>query len=132
MNSRLLGALGAGVVVLIATTTNAAIINLQPIDDAYTSGWEPDTNFNDQTLVTSEDWPNLVHVSYLKFDLSAIPANEVIVAATLNLFQVASAGPGVGFGNSMFHFTDSWSESTITATNVPLPPLRKTRCLTTA
>lgn len=117
MKSRLLGALCACVLFLIATTIDAAIINLQPIDDAYTSGWEPDTHFNDQTLITSEDWPNLVHVSYLKFDLSAIPTNEVIVAATLNLFQVRSAGPGVGFGNSMFHFTDSWSESTITATN---------------
>lgn len=101
---------------IVAASANAAIINLQPIEDATTSNWEPDTNFNDETLIASEDWPNLVHVSYLKFDLSAIPANEVIVAATLNLFQVAAVG-GVGGGNSVFHFTDSWSESTITGTN---------------
>ena len=115
-NSRLLGAMCASIT-FISLSANAAIINLQPIEDAYTSSWEPDTNFNDQTLITSEDYPYFIHVSYLKFDLSAIPTNEVIVAATLNLFQIESLGPGVAFGNSLFHFTDNWSETTITSNN---------------
>ena len=63
---------------------------LAPIDDARTSVFEADTNLNDVVLFTAESFPNRVQYSYLKFDLSVIPSNEVIVGATLNLFQVGA------------------------------------------
>lgn len=112
-------ALGS-VALLGISLANAATITLSPSDDVYTSVFDPGTNFGDSALLaTNLSNYNQKQYTYLMYDLSGIPSNEVIVAATLNLYQVAGAGFGES-GVSLFRIADdSWDEMTVTWNNAP-------------
>lgn len=62
--------------------------------------------------------------SYLRFSLNDIPADKVIVSATLTLHLFGNAGDTGQAQTSWVHLytvTDSWAESTIHWNNAPLP-----------
>jgi hypothetical protein len=55
--------------------------------------------------------------SYMKFDLSSIPANATVTAAYLNLYDDSTLATSQGFGNNSTKLSvvsQSWSPSTIT------------------
>ncbi|MDJ0928863.1 MAG: DNRLRE domain-containing protein, partial [Gammaproteobacteria bacterium] len=100
---------------------DAATYTLSPSDDAYVFIAEPSANFGTEPVLTT----GITFLSqdafvYLKFDLSAIPENEFIVGATLNLYQAGGTGVGLFGTEAWRHDDDSWSEATITWDNAPL------------
>lgn len=109
---------------LFAVQAEAAVYTLNPIEDTYVDFYNGNTNFgNIPGLNTSIAFLSPRAFSYLKFDFSAIPANEIIIGATLNMFQQGVAGVGdVGGPVDVSHYTDSWSESTVTWNNAPPIP----------
>jgi hypothetical protein len=105
---------------LCISHAEAATITLGPTDDAYTEVFTPDTNYGGSYLLAT-NLGNLSQrqYSYLKFDLGSIPSNEVIVGATLNLYQVNGAGSGIS-GVNLFRLPDdSWDEMTVTWNDHP-------------
>lgn len=110
-------------VLLAGSATHATTIHLAPVDDSWVVG-DPtyvDTNFAaDPQLVVWANFPNWGGRSYLKFDLSSIPAGHVVTGATLELYVFN--GGGFGSGIDIFRVgSDGWSESTITWNNQPTP-----------
>lgn len=122
--SRILRALGACsfFVVGLASVAAADSIQLGAVDDSFvlSDPAQLDTNYGaDPQLVVWANYPNFGGRSYLKFDLSAIPAGHVITGASLNLFQFN--GGGYASGVDVFRVAeDGWSEGTITWNNQPV------------
>jgi hypothetical protein len=103
-----------------ASLASASTITLTPTDDAYTEVFQPNTNFGGSALLaTNLSNYSQKQFSYLMFDLGGIPAGEVIVGATLNLYQVDGAGSGLS-GVSLFRIADdSWDETSVTWNSPP-------------
>ena len=98
---------------------------LNPSDDApVVEGQAAATHPTDDYLVAGLDdgslYANGRLRSYLKFDLSSIPADSMIISAT---FRIKHAGgrdyPGESRTVSFYRVTGSWAESTITWNNRP-------------
>ena len=106
--------------ILGISIANATTVTLSPTDDAYTEVFNPDTNYGGSAfLATNLGNLSQRQYSYLMFDLSIIPSNEVITSATLNIYQVAGAGSGES-GVSLFRLADdTWGEMTVTWNNHP-------------
>ncbi|MGD2064574.1 MAG: DNRLRE domain-containing protein [Nitrospirota bacterium] len=106
---------------LLATSiASAATFTLSPTDDAYTSVFDPDTNFgNSSRLATNLNNLGQKQFSYLMFDLSGIPATQAIVSATLNLYQVTGAGAGESGVTLRRIADDSWDEMAVTWNSPP-------------
>ena len=108
----------------IAGPVSAASYTLQPSDDTFAYSGEPDTAHGTLSgLATGYTFPHPESgwVSYLKFDLSAIPANEVITGATLNLYQFIVGAGFADIGTNLYRMApDNWSESTLTWHTQPL------------
>lgn len=105
---------------LVTPIASAATFTLSPTDDALTSaaGSDGDTNFGDSSrLATNQHNLNQLQFSYLMFDLSEIPANQEIVGATLNLYQVTGCCGDAGSTQLLRIADDSWDEMTITYNN---------------
>lgn len=102
----------------------AASYVLMPVDDTFAYSGEPALAHGDLSgISTGYAYPHTEAgwISYLKFDLGAIPAGEVITGATLNLYKfIVGAGYGP-IGTNLFRFADdSWSEESLTWNNQPL------------
>ncbi len=77
---------------------------------------------NIQNLGDINDWPCFSKY-YVDFSLDSVPANKVIISATLTLIQFGNAGSGGQPQPSYIqvHTVDqAWNESTITWNNAPL------------
>lgn len=109
---------------IFTAQAQAASYTLSPTDDTYVDFSNANTNFGDEPgMVTFISFLSDRAFSYLKFDLGAIPANEVITGATLNLFQQGINAPfGAVEDEDLFLYTDNWSESTVTWNNAPPIP----------
>lgn len=58
--------------------------------------------------------------SYIRFDLSSLPANSIISSATLRLYQAGGADfPDQNRTVTLYRVTSSWNEATITWNNKP-------------
>ncbi len=85
---------------------------------------EPGMNIQNQSDIS--DWPCFAK-TYLNFPLSQIPAGMVIRRATLQLHQFGGSGTASNGQSAadtyiqVFRIGGSWSESTITWNNAPLP-----------
>jgi hypothetical protein len=95
---------------------------LTPTADARVSANNPNTNYGtDQYLVVSRSGPPIYaydDFSYLKFDLSIIPASYRIIGGTLSLY--CSNTPGTGTAVGLRPVADkTWSEMGITWNNKP-------------
>ena len=101
--------------------TPCPTVTLTPIDDATVDELNPSTNYgSDPTLeVTAESRPG-DHFTFLKFDLSSLPAGAVVRGVRLS----AQAFEGYAWGGNGSVYTrhvtdDSWDESTLTWDNMP-------------
>jgi hypothetical protein len=97
---------------------------LTPVDDTFVYSGEPDTAHGALSgLATGYAFPHpeAGWVTYLKFDLSGIPSNEIITGATLNLYKFAVGAGFASIGTNLFRMApDGWSEGTLTWNNQPL------------
>jgi hypothetical protein len=85
--------------------------------DKNYAGW---TYLNVQNQADVADWPCFSKY-YVTFPLGAIPANKVVLTATLTLYQFGNAGDATVPASFIQAMTASgnWSESTLTWNNAP-------------
>ena len=106
----------------LSTSAAAATIQLDVVEDALVLSDPLHVNDNygsEPQIVVWANYPNFGARSYLKFDLSAVPAGHVVTGATLELFQFL--GGGYASGVDVFRVaSDAWSEATITWNNQPV------------
>ncbi|GAH11777.1 unnamed protein product [marine sediment metagenome] len=90
-------------------------ITLQPGSEGIDSRVEsinPTTNYgNSNGCAVGNTATNIIR-TYIKFDLSTVPANAVIVDADLKLYQWGTLGTD-NFTIGLYKVTSDWDESTI-------------------
>jgi len=95
------------------------IFEFDVVEDSYICSNDPDKNFgNNEKLLVSE-WAGGLQYSFLKFDLSSIPQNVIVISASLKLFYLERAGNPEGKTVDCFRVLGSWSESSITWNSMP-------------
>jgi len=100
----------------LATTSSQCFY---PTADAFVRNQQPGTNFGGApTLEVSsfEDINTDTRWSYLKFDLSAIPGDAIVVSADLELYVTSSPFGGDG---ELVAAEDAWNEFTLNWNNRP-------------
>jgi hypothetical protein len=106
----------------------AATVTLYPVADAWVNYWLPDNNYGtaNQLEVGSEECPGQEFPdrgrALIRFDLSAIPAGQVIQSASLQLYlRYAYSGSGSAATNriGLYRVADSWTETGVTWNNQP-------------
>lgn len=113
-----------GAALMLGTSSAGAdtIQLLRPTDDSFVTSQEGTTDHNydgDPRLVVWANYPSYGSRAYLEFDLSSIPAGEVVTFARLNLLQYD--GGGYSSGLDVFRVaSDAWSEGTLTWDNQPV------------
>jgi len=107
---------------------NLAVENLRPTQDAQVLENEPTTNYGDKyNMYVGVEYTNTRDRSYLKFDLASVPAESMIIGATLSLRTRygPSHPPDYTDDNmwiqAMSVSDDSWTEFGITWSNAPAP-----------
>ncbi|NJE03354.1 DNRLRE domain-containing protein [Thermococcus sp. MV11] len=100
-----------------ATTT----VQINPTDDAYVKDTAPDSNYgSDSSLYVGTYYrDNANERAYLKFDLSGIPDNAVIVSATLHAYTYWGAYSTPVNISAYAVSDDSWTEDSITWNTKP-------------
>ena len=100
---------------LLSNMSKAGTLTLSPTNDAYVNSAEPTSVHNGGALYVGYN-PEITR-SYLKFDLSAIPAGQSIMSAVLRLnTNYLLDSPVIG---AYYLGNDNWSESTLTWNNAP-------------
>ena len=110
-----------GVLLSSAMSTSAAsaltnTISLTPSDDTYVSQAVPDSNFGNELQLLNNNTSGQVQRSYLKFNVTGIPAGAIISNATLRLTANAASS---ATANVKALTNNVWSESTLTYANAP-------------
>lgn len=106
------------------------IITLQPDGekgiDAFVNDLNPNTNYAKHVDVIAYNWTFSGQkgkgISYLKFDLSQLPANIIIKNAVLSLYYNSTSNSDGQAGENatnVFLVKSNWTESTITWSNQP-------------
>ena len=119
--------LAAAMTALISSAAQADIINLAATDDSWVYNQAPTVNNGTAANVetywykssplsttTQEYW------TYLKFDLSAIPANQGVTSVTLNMYNVFGStytSPNYNGVRAYYVANDTWNESTLNWNN---------------
>lgn len=88
-------------------------VTLNPTDDASVNNWNNNATINGDTLYVSTNYDER---SFLKFNLSSIPPDAVIINATLKLYRYQ------GNGNDTFcieRVLGDWNETSITYNTMP-------------
>lgn len=118
MNRTVVAALAA---FLAPAWSAAATLTLAPTDDSFVYSFQPDTNYGTNPGLAGGGVFNGAeqYVSFLRFDLSAVPASQTVTAASLNLFQFLGGG-FAPIGASVYRVAnDTWSEETVTWNTAP-------------
>ena len=89
-----------------------------PTDDSWIELEYPDRNNGRDKVIHAKTDATTVRRIYLKFDLSVIPTDKVIVSAKLYLYCVAADPPG-NVQVNVHKTDDNWNEHTITWNNAP-------------
>ncbi|MBL8201777.1 MAG: DNRLRE domain-containing protein [Chromatiales bacterium] len=117
-------AIAAALGLAIAGPVQGSSYVLTPIDDTFVYSGEADLAHGSLSgLATGYTFPHpeAGWVSYLKFDLGAIPGDEVITGATLNLYKFIVGAGYAQIGTNLFYLADDgWSEGGLTWNNQPL------------
>ncbi|MGA2680010.1 MAG: DNRLRE domain-containing protein [Sedimentisphaerales bacterium] len=119
MRKQLITVLMGGLCLWLCGISAAGELIIYPSDDTFVNNLQPNTvNGNRGDLATRYLNQNgSILRSYLKFDLSAIPADQSIVGAVLHLtYSLYINDPVVG---AYYLENDSWSENTLTWNNAP-------------
>lgn len=104
-----------------ASTCATAVATLEA--DSYVRESSASTNYGSATdLMVAPNWRgnNQLRQTYLRFDLSALPVNSIVVGATLKM--VSTGGYANGGDGNVYTYPvadDSWGEGTINWTNRP-------------
>ncbi|NJE31112.1 DNRLRE domain-containing protein [Thermococcus sp. 18S1] len=100
-----------------ATTT----VQINPTDDAYVKDTTPDTNYGSYgSLYVGTYYKDHANErAYLKFDLSSIPDNAVIVSAVLRAYTYSGAYSTPVNISAYAVSDDSWTEDSITWNTKP-------------
>jgi len=97
-------------------------------EDAYLAGGSPNTNYGSHPSMGGNTWTCLgslcVSRAVFKFDMSSIPANAIIMSASLQLFGDLnwSQSPTTGGPNNsgfLYRITSPWSENSVTWNTQP-------------
>lgn len=109
-----------------AISASMGTMDLNPSDDSYTYGGEPDVKIGNLTwLYVGKDTSLNPLDTYLKFDLARIPAERKILEARLKLYtqNVLLTGVGMSSTNMQVFVTyvadDNWNEQNLTYNNQP-------------
>lgn len=96
-------------------------VQLSPTDDAYVKDTAPDTNYGSwgSLYVGTYSGDGANERAYLKFDLSSLPDNAVIVSAKLYAYTYLGASSDPVNISAYVVSDDSWDENTITWNNKP-------------
>ncbi len=97
--------------------SNNTIIVIDAVEDAYAKSTEPGTSFGSNSAFASGRSTGSINRSFIKFDLSSIPAANQVTSATLILHggYVSTTAPQLG----VYLINDNWNESTLTWNNQP-------------
>ena len=90
----------------------AANAQVSPSADTFASTGTPILNYGSAPLLIVTAGTN----TYIRFDLTSIPANSTVNKATLVLFVDAVTGNGA---MNVYKLTNSWAESTLNELNAP-------------
>lgn len=111
-----------------AVNAQAGQVTLQPTDNTFVDSLNPKANYGGGTYSLSIEncryiIPNYQYIQefivWLKFDLSSVPSGAIIDEATLQLYNIMLLGGGP-FNISAYSCSDnSWTEMTITYSNMP-------------
>lgn len=117
MKRRLIAVLVGAVCLCFGNLSKAGTLQLSPTNDAYVDSEEPDSVHNNNSLNAGYSAGEITR-SYLKFDLSSIPAGQSIVSAQLRLCPnfLSFEDPSIG---AYYLENDSWSQSSLTWNNAP-------------
>jgi hypothetical protein len=100
----------------LLTLATPSTITLQPgaegIDSTMQTAF-PDINYGILTMALVGNTVSSIVRTYIKFDLSAVPANARITDADLRLYQYDTFGSD-NFTIGLYNVTGDWDESTIT------------------
>jgi hypothetical protein len=95
----------------------------EPTDDSYVSSTAPDQNagnLDSLSIRSGGSSNNWWAAPTIKFNLSSLPLNSVVLSATLNLYYYAYAdGNPVGRHLVMYRFLGDWVEESINWNNMP-------------
>ncbi|MEE9279937.1 MAG: DNRLRE domain-containing protein [Myxococcota bacterium] len=89
---------------------------LQPgasTDDATINALEPDKNYGGEPKITVSNFGAEVSHALLRFDISALPADATVVAATLRLYLEAASESPPGAEVIVHRLTRDWVEGTM-------------------
>ena len=90
----------------------AANAQVSPSADTFASTGTPILNYGSAPLLIVTAGTN----TYIRFDLTSIPANSTVNKATLVLFVDAVTGNGA---INVYKLTNSWAENTLNELNAP-------------
>ncbi|GEM_PF-4882408 len=98
-------------------------VELAAVADAYVSSEDPTKNYGTETFLVAGRTGFTTTHTYIRFDLSSLPAGATIVSAEL-LLNVELVGSGAGGPPNPFDFYvcragGDWQESSITWNNAP-------------
>jgi hypothetical protein len=120
MKSTYLSLLTVSVALLVAGTSTAAVVTLQPVDDAYliSSGSQADQTWNSPVL-EQFGYYGAFKRPLFKFDLSSIPDGATILSARLTIALQGIYG-GQGHSTTVWRMpNDNWYETNVTWNSYP-------------
>ncbi len=100
----------------LLTYATQSTITLQPGAEGIDSTMQtvfPDINYGILPITLVGNTVSTILRTYIKFDLSTVPANARITDADLGLYQYLTAGSD-NFTIGLYNVTGDWDESTIT------------------
>jgi hypothetical protein len=95
------------------TSGTSSTLVLAPVADAAVNNAHPNTRYGDEPTLGVHNSGSFEAVSLIKFDLSALPRDALILDAELRLYCLEAAG-AANATLSMVRITDEWHEDTVT------------------
>jgi len=101
---------------------SGTLVLLEAIEDTYASSANPDTNYGSSNSISSGRSSSSTYRGYVKFDMSSIPAGNVVTSAILRLDNNFISIPAPEL--DVYRTSDRWDESTLTWNDQPIesPP----------
>jgi len=109
--------LAAAAALLLPCAALAATYDIGPAADSFVSLQHPGTSYGDNEVLYIHHGDFDTRRSYLQFNLTGLPAGEVVTGATLFLY---TAGNLMGLDVDAHHVADdTWTEATLTWNDKP-------------
>ncbi|MGB2693975.1 MAG: DNRLRE domain-containing protein, partial [Dehalococcoidia bacterium] len=103
-----------------APTSTPVSASFAPAEDTYVGSDQPTTNYGSDADLIVEGKSNKIRRTFLRFDLSSLPAGSTIVDASLTLCHLGNPeGGAVGHTHELRTVTAAWSQGTVTWNTQP-------------